>query len=85
MKRKTLALILGMMISTVLLTGCAETPEDSLVKMKGKEAAEKNYEEAEVPEGQAGAEGTENTDKTTIRDIVGAPETYQSTVTDETG
>lgn len=86
MKRKTPALILGMMISTVLLTGCAETPEDSLVKMKGKEAAEKNYEEAaEIPEGQAGAEGTENTDKTTIRDIVGAPETYQSTVTDETG
>lgn len=77
MKRKTPALILGMMISTVLLTGCAETPEDSLVKMKGKEAAEKNYEEAaEIPEGQAGAEGTENTDKTTIRDIVGAPETF---------
>ena len=54
--------------------------------MKGKEADRKNYEEAaEIPEGQAGAEGTENTDKTTIRDIVGAPETYQSTVTDETG
>lgn len=85
MKRKTLSLILGMMISAVLLTGCAETPEDSLVKMKGKEASEKNFEEAEVPENQVSAEGEENADKTTIRDIVGAPETYQSTVTDETG
>ena len=85
MKRKTLALILGMMISTVLLAGCAETPEDSLVKMKGKEASEKNYEEAEIPETQANAEETVNADKTTIRDMVGAPETYQSTVTDETG
>ena len=85
MKRKTLALILGMMISTVLLAGCAETPEDSLVKMKGKEASEKNYEEAEIPETQANAEETANADKTTIRDMVGASETYQSTVTDETG
>ena len=43
MKRKTPALILGMMISTVLLTGCAETPEDSLVKNERKRGSRKKF------------------------------------------
>lgn len=87
MKKKTLTVFLGIFSGAVFLSGCAKTPQDSLVKMKGK-ASEQNYEEAELteaPQDTQLSEGTKDTADKTIGDIVGAPKTYQSRVTDETG
>lgn len=54
-----------------LFAGCAKTPEDSVVKLKG-EAAGDAYEAAE-PDGQ------------TLREILDAPERYKSETEDPTG
>ena len=55
MNRRKIAGLTGMMIGLTLLAGCAKTPEDSLVKQKGKAAMEQ-YKEAGTED--AGAEGT---------------------------
>lgn len=79
MKKQAVILAGSIFLAAGILTGCARTPEESLVKMKGKEA-EKNYEEAD----KKGDSDGEKKGKT-IREILGAPKTYQSEEKDETG
>lgn len=79
MKKQAVILTGSIFLAAGILMGCARTPEESLVKMKGKEA-EKNYEEAD----KKGDSDGERKGKT-IREIVGAPKTYQSEEKDETG
>ena len=81
---------------SVLLWGCAETPESSLVKQKGT-ASMKNYEEGETlaaletdtDKTQRTLEESESGQKEQadyrLRNALGAPEHYESQVTDETG
>lgn len=98
MKKRTAVLFLTTFLFAGTLVGCAKTPSDSLVKMKGK-ASEKNYEEAVVDMEPSEASASDNTasneadtethksEKQTsgIRTLVNAPETYKSEVVDETG
>lgn len=140
MKRKAVIAWLGIFLGVSLLAGCAKTPEESLVKQKGK-ASLKNYEEADAAgaggsaageenTGDAGAAGEENADEaglagegsgdsagdsgaggdgggvsadgnedasgengaggensgtSALRQMLGAPEHYQSETQDETG
>lgn len=91
MKRKTIALMAGMLLGVSLTGGCAATPEDALIKQKGK-ASLKNYEEAETPgapadEGNADDEsvGAGDGSGDILRQSLGAPEHYQSEAADATG
>lgn len=93
MKKRIVSLLLCVFLGTGTLAGCAETPKDSLVKMKGK-SSEKNYEEAadteentEEKKKQENKEDHKNQDGNVsgIRKTVNAPETVKSEVTDETG
>lgn len=99
MKKKLLVILLSTLLGAGSFSGCARTPEESLVKMKGK-ASEKNYEEAgaedslteeEIKEknetgDQEESENQKEEKKTSgIRTATGAPETYQSEVEDATG
>lgn len=93
MKKRTVSLLLCVFLGVGTLAGCAETPKDSLVKMKGK-TSEKNYEEAadtaENTEEEKKQENKENHksqegDVSGIRKAVNAPETIKSEATDETG
>ena len=63
----------GVLLCASLLGGCAKTPEDSVVKLKG-EAAGGGYEEAESAAGGQ-----------TLREILAAPEHYESETKDPTG
>ena len=58
MKKQAVILTGSIFLAAGILTGCARTPEESLVKMKGKEA-EKNYEEADK-KGDSDGEGLRN-------------------------
>ncbi|MCI8505148.1 MAG: hypothetical protein HFI67_03040 [Lachnospiraceae bacterium] len=71
MNRKNIVRLCGMFLGVSLLAGCAKTPEDSVIKLKG-EAAQAGYEEAETS-GQ------------TLRELVEAPEHYESETKDVTG
>lgn len=93
MKKRIVSLLLCVFLGTGTLAGCAETPKDSLVKMKGK-SSEKNYEEAadteentEEEKKQENKEEHKNQDGNVsgIRKTVNAPETVKSEVSDETG
>lgn len=100
MRKKARAVLLYSVLGAVLLGGCAATPEESLVKQKGA-ASLKNYEEADdagaVTDKEESEEGTgtaagENADgegesagTNPLRQMLGAPEHYQSETSDETG
>lgn len=94
MKNRKRIWITGVILSALILGGCAKTPEESLVKQKGKNSL-KNYEEAGTEEGltEAGAgsgesaakEETDAVSENKIRKSVNAPESYKSEVKDETG
>lgn len=97
MNRKTVVALFGIFLGTSLLAGCASTPEESLVKQKG-EASLKNYEEAETlasqedgasVESSSGMADEETDDNDNVVNVLqqslGAPEHYQSEVSDETG
>ncbi len=70
-----------------MLTGCAQTPESSLVKPKGSKV-ENAYTETEGVD-MVNEDSSENTKdkntavRTTIRDLLNAPETYKSQTTDD--
>lgn len=69
MRKKTIAGILGVLLGLSMLSGCAETPESSLVKQKGK-ASLSNYEEGEALNGEETSvketeEETQETEKET--------------------
>lgn len=80
MRKRMIIFAVSSLLAAGTLSGCAETPEESLVKMKGIDS-EKNYEEASVKETSDDGEKKAQT----IREIVGAPETYKSEIQDETG
>lgn len=73
--RKKIEKIVGLTLCMGLLTGCAQTPDSSLVKQKGSKAIE-SYTEAEITPVASAA-------TTTIRDLINAPQTYKSQVTDD--
>lgn len=73
MKQKAIVMLLGVFLGAVFLTGCVQTPEESLVKQKG-EASLKNY-----------AEGQTLKETNILRQALGAPEHYKSETSDETG
>ena len=70
--RKNTKKVIGFTLCLGLLTGCAQTPESSLVKQKGSKSLD-TYKEAEVTTAA----------RTTIRDLINAPATYKSQVTDD--
>lgn len=77
--RKNIEKIIGLTLCVGMLTGCAKTPESSLVKQKGSTTSE-----------NASSNDSSTTDntaaiaaQTTIRDLIGAPQTYKSQVTDD--
>ena len=85
--RKNINKIVGLTLCIGMLTGCAQTPESSLVKPKGNKA-EDAYTEAEgvdiVKEDSSENTKDKNTAvRTTIRDLLNAPETYKSQTTDD--
>lgn len=51
MRQRSIVILLGIFLGAGLLSGCAKTPEESLVKQKG-EASLKNYEEGEALRGE---------------------------------
>ena len=85
--RKNINKIVGLTLCIGMLTGCAHTPESSLVKPKGSKA-EDAYTEAEGVD-MVKEDSSENTKdkntavRTTIRDLLNAPETYKSQTTDD--
>lgn len=70
--RKNTKKVIGFTLCLGLLTGCAQTPESSLVKQKGSKSLD-TYKETEVTTAA----------RTTIRDLINAPATYKSQVTDD--
>ena len=77
----------GLTLCMGMLTGCAQTPESSLVKQKGSKAVDA-YTEAEgvdmvKTDSSEGAKDKNTGVRTTIRDLINAPETYKSQVTDD--
>ena len=107
--RKNIEKIIGLTLCVGMLTGCAQTPESSLVKPKGSSAmdaykeaddsvdmVENNTASDEAATGSTSAaseNGSTNDSnnsssaasaaKTTIRDLINAPQTYKSQVTDD--
>ncbi len=107
--RKNIEKIIGLTLCVGMLTGCAQTPESSLVKPKGSSAMDAYKEaddsvdmvenntasdEAAADSNSAASENDNTTDsnnsssaasaaKTTIRDLINAPQTYKSQVTDD--
>ena len=79
--------IVGLTLCIGMLTGCAHTPESSLVKPKGSKV-ENAYTETEGVD-MVNEDSSENTKdkntavRTTIRDLLNAPETYKSQTTDD--
>lgn len=98
MKRKTVAIIISVFSGAALLSGCAQTPEDSIIKQKGASSL-KNYEEAEtLTAGEKNDssvqdntgdnsinDSTENAAQNALRATLNAPERYQSEISDDTG
>ena len=107
--RKHIEKIIGLTLCVGMLTGCAQTPESSLVKPKGSSAMDAYKEaddsvdmvenntasdEAATDSTSAASENGSTNDsnnsssassaaKTTIRDLINAPQTYKSQVTDD--
>ena len=107
--RKNIEKIIGLTLCVGMLTGCAKTPESSLVKPKGSSAMDAYKEaddsvdmvenntasdEAAADSNSAASENDSTNDsnhsssaasaaKTTIRDLINAPQTYKSQVTDD--
>ena len=107
--RKNIEKIIGLTLCVGMLTGCAKTPESSLVKPKGSSAMDAYKEaddsvdmvenntasdEAAADSNSAASENDSINDsnnsssaasaaKTTIRDLINAPQTYKSQVTDD--
>lgn len=99
--KKKIAYLLSAALCMGSLSGCAQTPENSLVKQKGT-ASLGNYEEGSTLEDkvQDSANAAGDSDKTAedtqkedspeetenlLRTVLGAPQTYESTLTDATG
>ena len=97
--RKKIERIIGLTLCMGMLAGCAQTPESSLVRQKGTKALDSYKEaddsssvdmigsdDSEASETNTNSTTTDsNTSaaRTTIRDLINAPETYKSQVTDD--
>lgn len=80
MRKRRIILAVIMLLAGGTFAGCARTPEDSVVKLKGKDN-EKIYEEVS---GDTAFEGEEKEGQT-LREILKAPKNYKSEEKDETG
>ena len=88
LKKNTMIKITGMLCCVGLLTGCAKTPESTLVKQKGEAAMDKYREADDNSEtGQETGDGSSSGKEKTaaLRTRLNAPETYQDETTDEIG
>lgn len=88
LKKNTMIKITGMLCCVGLLTGCAKTPESTLVKQKGEAAMDKYREADDNSEtGQETGDGSSSGREKTaaLRTRLNAPETYQDETTDEIG
>ena len=70
-----------------MFTGCAQTPDSSLVKPKGSKAVDAYTEADDVSGSKGEASESKNDDgsesKTTIRNLIDAPQNYKSHVEDD--
>ncbi len=73
MHRRRAVRLCCMLLGVSLLGGCAKTPEESVVKLKGRAAGDGYEEAASEPAGH------------TLREILEAPEHYESETKDPTG
>ena len=97
MMNKKMAVIVSILISIQMLSGCAQTSESPIIRVKEVDAME-HYQEAEnlnVSIEKSGAESLElknggikseiAVSKTLLRTRLGAPKHYQNEVSDATG
>ena len=82
-----LATVIARYIEALMFTGCAQTPDSSLVKPKGSKAVDAYTEADDVSGSKGEASESKNDDgsesKTTIRNLIDAPQNYKSHVEDD--
>lgn len=88
MKKKYISM-LGIVIGAMVFSGCAKTPESSLVKQKGKASME-NYKESTSEKTDDAAKGDAQKEDAAaqegeLRTRLGAPKHYQNETVDATG
>lgn len=84
--RKNIKKFAGIVLCIGMFTGCAQTPDSSLVKPKGSKAVDAYTEADDVSGSKGEASESKNDDgsesKTTIRNLIDAPQNYKSHVED---
>ena len=82
--RKNIKKFAGIVLCIGMFTGCAQTPDSSLVKPKGSKAVDAYTEADDVSGSKGEASESKNDDgsesKTTIRNLIDAPQNYKSHV-----
>ena len=85
--RKNIKKFAGIVLCIGMFTGCAQTPDSSLVKPKGSKAVDAYTEADDVSGSKGEASESKNDDgsesKTTIRNLINAPQNYKSHVEDD--
>ena len=85
--RKNIKKFAGIVLCIGMFTGCAQTPDSSLVKPKGSKAVDAYTEADDVSGSKGEASESKNDDgsesKTTIRNLIDAPQNYKSHVEDD--
>lgn len=85
--RKNIKKFAGIVLCIGMFTGCAQTPDSSLVKPKGSKAVDAYTEADDVSGSKGEAFESKNDDgsesKTTIRNLIDAPQNYKSHVEDD--
>lgn len=85
--RKNIRKFAGIVLCIGMFTGCAQTPDSSLVKPKGSKAVDAYTEADDVSGSKGEASESKNDDgsesKTTIRNLIDAPQNYKSHVEDD--
>lgn len=85
--RKNIKKFAGIVLCIGMFTGCAQTPDSSLVKPKGSKAVDAYTEADDVSGSKGEASESKNDDgsesKTTIRNLIDAPQDYKSHVEDD--
>nr|WP_295278452.1 DUF6034 family protein [uncultured Blautia sp.] len=80
--RKHIEKIIGLTLCMGILAGCARTPDSSLVKQKGSTSLDA-YKEADSSNSVDKEKNDNTASRTTIRDLINAPASYKSKVTDD--
>lgn len=85
--RKNIKKFAGIVLCIGMFTGCAQTPDSSLVKPKGSKAVDAYTEADDVSGSKGEASESKNDDgsesKITIRNLIDAPQNYKSHVEDD--